>query len=401
MKLENLRLAAVALTMSGLLSAGSAPALSQNASPTSEQLLRLIQQQQKQLDELKAMLQKAQAAAEQASAKADEAKTAPTKIKISDYISIGGKLEAQASETEAFSKANTSDITLNKVEAYIDAQPADWLLGHVQFIYEDTGSETVSLDEAYAKFGNTEKFPLYLQAGKYAVPFGSFDTAMATDPITKSMAETKEKALLLGAEFSGFTVEGYVYNGDTQKAAESNHIDQFGLGVGYAAEIRGAKLSVGAGYINNLADSDGLTSALGTTNSRALANYIPGYDVHGALEVAGFTVSASYLTATKKFQSGQLAFAGRGAEPAAWHTEIAYTAPILEKDVTFAVTVQGTKEALALSLAERRYGGAVTVAVHPNAKVAVEYLRDSDYSISDGGTGSSGHTANVKLTLEY
>lgn len=401
MKIGNLRIAAVALTMSGLAFAGAAPALSQSASPSTEQLLRLIQEQQKQLDEMKAMLQKAQAAAEQASAKADEAKAAPSKLKISDYITIGGKLEALATESEAFAKSNTSDITLNKVEAYIDAQPSDWLFGHVQFIYEDTGSETISLDEAYARIGDTGKFPLYLQTGKWAVPFGSFDTAMVTDPITKSMAETKEKALLVGAEVSGFTIEGYVYNGDTQKTAESNHIDQFGLSVAYAAEVRGAKLSVGAGYINNLADSEGLTSAVGTTNSRALANYIPGYDVHAAIEMAGFAVSASYLSASKEFQSGELAFAGRGAQPAAWATEIAYTTPIFEKDVTFALTAQGTSEALALSLAERRYGGAVTVALHPNAKVGVEYLRDTDYSIADGGTGASGHTANVKLTLEY
>jgi hypothetical protein len=401
MKLGKLRLAAVALTMSGLAFSGSAPALAQTESPTADQLLRLIQQQQKQLDELRAMLQKAQAAAEQASAKAEEAKASPAKPKIADYISIGGKLEALATETENFSKANTSDITLNKVEAYIDVEPADWVMGHVQFVYEDAGSETVSLDEAYAKIGNTEKFPLFLQTGKWAVPFGSFETAMVTDPLTKSMAETKEKAVLVGAEVSGFTIEGYVYNGDTQKTAESNHIDQYGLSVGYAAEIKGAKLSVGAGYINNLADSEGLTSALGTANSRALSSYVPGYDLHAAIEIAGFAVSASYLTASKEFQTAELAFAGHGAQPAAWATEVAYTASILEKDVTFSVTAQGTKEALALSLPERRYGGAVTVAFHPNAKVGVEYLRNTDYSVADGGTGADGHTANVKLTLEY
>ena len=372
------------------------PASAQTDGPSTEQLLRLIQQQQRQLDAMKAALQKAQAAAEQAMVKADEAKDAPSKVKISDYLTVGGLLEVEGSETKAFSGANTSDITLAKVEAYIDAQPSDWVHGHVQFIYEDTGSETISLDEAYAKLGNTEKFPLYAQAGKWAVPFGSFDTAMSTDPLTKLMGETKEKAVLAGVELAGFTAAGYIYNGDTQVSGESNRVDQYGFAVGYGAEIGAAKVSVGAGYLRNIGSADAITSGL--TGATALNSYVPGYEAHGALEISGVTLRGAYMTATKQFQSGELAFAGQGAEPAAWHTEVSYTMPIQEKDVTFAVTAQGTKEALALSLPERRYGGTVSVGVLPHTSVALEYLHDQDYSLGDGGTG---HTATVKLTLEY
>lgn len=399
MTMQKFRAAGIGLLIAGAGAGLALPAQAQTNGPSTEQLLRLIQQQQRQLDEMKAALQKAQAAAEQAVVKADEAKAAPSKVKISDYLTLGGKMEALVSESDAFSGANTSDITLKKVEAFIDAQPSEWVMGHVQFLYEDTGSETISLDEAYARLGNTGKFPLYVQAGKWAMPFGSFDTAMSTDPLTKLMGEAKEKAVLAGVEWKGVTVEGYVYNGDTQVAGSGNRIDQYGFAVGYGAEIGAAKVSVGAGYIRSIGSADPITDAL--TGAMALNSYVPGYEAHAALEISGFTLRGAYLSATKEFQSGELAFAGHGAEPAAWHTEISYTTPIMEKDVTFAATAQGTKDALALSLPERRYGGTVSVGVLPHTSVALEYLHDQDYSIGDGGTGNNGHTASVKLTLEY
>jgi len=75
--------------------------------------------------------------------------------------------------------------------------------------------------------------------------------------------------------------------------------------------------------------------------------------------------------------------------------------PIMGKDTTFAATLQGTDEALALSLPEKRYGAAVTVAVVEHFSITGEYLHDEDYSVSKGGTGNSGHTATLKLAAEY
>ena len=48
------------------------------------------------------------------------------------------------------------------------------------------------------------------------MPFGGFDTAMSSDPLTKSLGETKEAAVLIGAHYEGLALEGYTYNGDTQ-----------------------------------------------------------------------------------------------------------------------------------------------------------------------------------------
>ena len=107
------------------------------------------------------------------------------------------------------------------------------------------------------------------------------------------------------------------------------------------------------------------------------------------------------MTAKDPFPSGELAFNSQGAQPEAWNLEAAYVTEIMSKETIFAVTVQGSDEAIALSLPETRYGGAMTVQIIPNYAVTMEYLHDEDYSTSDGGTGNDARTAAIKLSAEF
>jgi len=365
--------------------------------PKLADLIKLIEKQQQQINTLRARLETTEGKAEQAASAAAEAKSKPSFL---DTVSIGGVAEVEMTDSEAFSGADTSDITLAKVEFFVDTQPHEYLSTHVQMLYEDDGTETISLDEAFATLGNTEKMPLYLQAGKWAVPFGGFDTAMSSDPLTKNLGEIKEAAILVGAAQDGLALEGFLYNGDTQKAGESNKIDQYGLALGYGGETNGVAFNAGVAYLNNIADSDGLTDGLGG-NASAINKYVSGFEGHADVSFSNITLRGGYMTALKSFQAGEIAFNGQGAKPVAWNAEAAYTMEIMGKETTFAATVQGTKEALALGLPETRYGGAVTVGLVDHFSVTGEFLHDEDYSVSEGGTGNSGHTATLKLAAEY
>lgn len=380
----------------GLLAADAANA----DGPTTEQLLSLIQQQQTQLDELKAALDAARRQTEKTAAKAEMTEKSVRANKILSSLDLGGVIEVEATDTGAFSGADTSDVTLAKIEVYLDAQPMEALATHVQLLYEDDGNDNITLDEAYATLGRTEAVPAYLQAGKWAVPFGGFDTNMSTDPLTQTLGETKEAAILVGYETSGFDAGAYVYNGDSQKSGESDRLDQYGLFAGYGGKIGGGAIDVGIGYISNVADSDGLTNGLGG-NATALGGYVAGIEGHAAVSYGNAILRGAYLTAVEPFRAGELAFNGQGAEPAAWHVEAAYTLPILTRDTTLAVTAQGTREALALALPETRLGGAVTINVVEHCAVTAEYLHDKDYATSDGGTGNTGHTATLKLAVDF
>ena len=407
---------ALAAILSAAGVAGTAFAADQ--SPSSAQLLQLIQQQQRQINELKAALTKTKGTAEKAAATAADAQAnaqasaqanAQANAKgaaagaqgLLSMVKVGGTMEVETTSTKTFAGATSSDITLAKVEVYFDAQPHEYLATHVQLLYEDAGSENITLDEAHMTLGNTEKFPLYLRAGKWAQGFGgAFDTAMSTDPLTKNLGETKEAAIAVGVTKGGATLEGYVYNGDTQKTGEGNNIDQFGLSASYATTVNGIGFDGGVGYIRNMADSDGLTEGLGT-NATAIADYIGGFEAHAAMTIGDFTLRGGYMAALDAFQAGEIAFNGKGAKPKAWVTEASYATKIMDKDTTFALTVQGTKEALALGYPETRVGGAVTVGIFDKVAVTGEYLHDEDYGTADGGTGNSGHTATLKLAAEF
>lgn len=373
----------------------STPADAQD--PKLSDLIKLIEKQQQQINALRARLETTEGKAEQAATDAEAAKSKPSFL---DTVTVGGVAEVEATNSEDFTGTDTSDITLATVEFFVDTQPHEYLSTHVQFLYEDDGNENITLDEAFATLGNTEKFPLYMQAGKWAVPFGAFDTDLSSDPLTQSLAEVKEAAILGGVAYEGFTLEGYIYNGDTQKGGESDKIDQFGLAAGYGGETNGVAYNLGAGYINNMADSDALTDTLGG-NATAIDGYVSGFDVHGDVAFSNVTLRGGYLSALKSFETGEVAFDGQGAQPAAWHAEAAYSMPILGHDTTFAATVQGTREARALGLPEMRYGAAVTVGIVEHFSITGEFLHDEDYSVADGGTGNSGHTATIKLAAEY
>jgi hypothetical protein len=365
--------------------------------PKLSDLMTLIKKQQQQINALSKQLKATEGKVEQAASAVEEVTGKPSFL---DTVKVGGAAEVEMTNTESFADADTSDLTLAKVEFYIDTQPHDYLTTHVQMLYEDDGDENITLDEAYGVLGNTEKYPLYLQAGKWAMPFGGFDTAMSSDPLTKSLGETKEASVLIGAQHDGLALEGYIFNGDTQKGGGGNHINQFGAQLGYGGESNSVGYNVAIGYLNNIADTDGMTTGLGD-NTTSLSKYIPGFDVHGDLTFSGVTLRGGYIKALKSFQTAELAFNGQGAQPAAWNVEAAYTMPILNHETTFAGTVQGTEEAFVLGLPELRYGGAISVAIVDNFSITAEYLHDLDYDIAEGGTGNSGHTATLKLIAEY
>ena len=114
-------------------------AASAQGAPTPAQLMRMIEAQQKQLDALKGELGKAQAEAQAATAQAAKAEAAsPGFLKT---VEIGGTIEVEATNSSDFADADSSDLTLAKVEAYLDTRPTDYLSTHIQFLYEDDGNE--------------------------------------------------------------------------------------------------------------------------------------------------------------------------------------------------------------------------------------------------------------------
>ena len=382
----------------GTLLLGVSSVAADDAPPTPQQLLKLIQQQQRQIEQLQEALQKAETNSQKAIAAAEGVKSPEPSKNFLDKFQLGGVIEVEASHTDSFAGADSSDIALAKVEVFLDAQPTDWVSTHVQMLIED-GSTNVTLDEAWATIGNEKEVPYFLQAGQWAMPFTNDETGMVSDPLPFAIAETKEAAVLVGGAWDGLTTQAYVYNGDTQRAGKGNYIDQFGLFAGYEGEANKVGYNASVGFISNISDAGAITNVL--TASGRLDGYTSGLAANLALTHGNFAFFGGYVTALDSFDSGDLAFNGQGAKPEAWSLEANYTAAMLGRDVTFALTYQGTDEALALSQPETRIGGAISFEVIEGASLAAEFLHDEDYGTSEGGTGEDSHTATLQLAVEF
>ena len=71
------------------------------------------------------------------------------------------------------------------------------------------------------------------------------------------------------------------------------------------------------------------------------------------------------------------------------------------RDATAALGYQGTAEALALELPEKRLLAGLSIGLVDQVGLGVEWAHDEDYGTAEGGTGKSADTATVQLSAEF
>jgi hypothetical protein len=212
------------------------------------------------------------------------------------------------------------------------------------------------------------------------VPFGALLTRFPDDPlmnvpVTLVLGETREKALLVGMEHEGFSVSAYVFNGDVNEAGEENHVESYGFDANYSVEdLEGLDLLIGASYISNIADSDGLEEEL----AGPIKDYIDGFDVYAHVGFAGFFVDAEYMTALDDFAAGELASVE--VEPAVWNVEAGYNLD-WGKNLEIVLKYAGSDECGEF-IPEDRYGICFNQDIFEDVIVSLAYLND-EYENND------------------
>jgi len=320
--------------------------------------------------------------------------------KLSDRISISGLLEVETFLSKNYDNKSESDITLATMELGFDAQVADWVSGHILLLWEEDDTDPVDMDEATITLQDPERSRFFLTAGKMYVPFGAFETNMIQDPLTLEIGETRESALQIGFNNSDFYASVYTFKGDVNKRGESDRVKCYGANFGYTYVEKDDdfELDLGIDFISNIADSDTMTDSISA--GIPINDYVEGFAAHVIAKLDSFTVIAEYVGAADRFEYGELDFKDKGARPEAFNIECAYTKQIRDKETTFAVGYQKTREGLALELPEERYMASVGVGMTENTSLAFEYLHDEDYNSSDGGTGDKQDMVTLQLAIE-
>ena len=304
-----------------------------------------------------------------------------------DNVEITGLVEVEAFYTDPEEGDSESDIVAATVELGLAANLNKQTSVEVIFLFEEDETDLeIDVAQLTHAFANS---PWSLTAGQIYVPFGAYETALLSDPLTLEIGETRETTLLLGFEQNAVSGSFYIFNGDNSEG-EDNEIDNWGANIGFGNDV----FSVGIGYINDIGDSDVLQDSL---ESNEVDDYTPGVSANGSVILGPITLIAEYTAATDEFGAEVLG----GAEPSAANLELDYEFPIAGKSTTFAISYQETDEALALELPETRLLLGLGFEINDHFNVGIELAFDEDYDVEEGGTGDSTTTALLQLAAEF
>ena len=328
--------------------------------------------------------------------------------KINDYLTVFGVIEGEAVFGDDYEGNSFSEFNVATVELGLAAQVSDWAAAQILALYEGPDGD-FNIDEATILFGNEEKSPFSLTVGKFYMPFGSFETNMVQDPLTLEIGEIGDYGVALGFLSNGFYGGVYGYNG-MKETGSSETITGFGAEAGYELETDTMNLRTGISWVNNIADSGGLSDYLAESGFDTVQDHINGIGLHIMAGFGPVTFIGEYVQALDAFAeagdmeadpSGMNTGTAFSAEPAAWNTEVAYSAEVLGKESIFAIGYQGTSEAVDLGLPETRILAVASMVLLPGTALSMEYSYDTDYDVADGGTGENASVIITQLAYEF
>jgi hypothetical protein len=310
-----------------------------------------------------------------------------------DQIELGALIQVEAGYLRPFEGNSESDITVATFAPYITSRVNPWISVQGALLYEQ-GETDLEVDIATVSIANADKTPFYSIIGQTYMPFGDYSTEMISDPLTLEIGETRATGIQVGAAKSGFNINLYTFNGDIDYD-EKDQINSFGAAVSYGHDFDKFSFSVGAGYTNNMGDSDGLQEGITVSDS------VPGISANATLEISRFVLYAEYVGATEAFDEADYAFNGNGAQPSAYNLEADINFSSFDKDSIVALGYQGSEEAIDLGLPRQRMLATYRVFIMPNTSVAIQYAYDKDYSTDDGGTGKSANALIAQATVVF
>ncbi|MCW8853782.1 MAG: LbtU family siderophore porin, partial [Gammaproteobacteria bacterium] len=192
----------------------------------------------------------------------------------------------------------------------------------------------------------------------------------------------------------------YVFNPELGEGADEDKATAFGLTLGYGNDT----FSAGIDYISSIAETDGVEGYLTDPGGLGLGNVVEqvaGLSAHASFSMDAFSMIFEYVGAMDQFDATEISFNGVGAEPSAMNLEFAINVPMGSREATVAVAYQATDEAIDLGLPETRTMIAFSTEVYESTSLGIEYFRDSDYSVTDGGSDETSDTFTVQLATEF
>jgi len=328
-------------------------------------------------------------------------------------IQLGGALELEAGTRRSFKRVRTSDFLLATAEFDFEANVLDWAKAELSFEW-DRGEDKVTLNEAFVIFGRSG-IPVELKAGRGVAPFGISsgstvaarleDTLTLKGPLTTDIFEAKEDHILLSLKKWGVHVGGYVYNGTTNRVGGGGkRLEHYGFTAGYEIKTENVSFVVGAGWIDSVFDTDGLTDAFSELQE-SRRGYVPGVALNVRLGLWGFSFIAEYITALhhariiRTLDNDDVGIFN--VRPEAWQVEAGYTTDIFFDIKSYLAVSYSRSASLLAAFPKRRFLATIGTWLSDNMRLAAEYNEERDYSKVQLGTGRKAESWLLRLTYEW
>jgi hypothetical protein len=227
----------------------------------------------------------------------------------------------------------------------------------------------LEIDEAYVAWTVRDDETVSLQAGKKFAPFGEFSTAKISASLPTQLGETDPEAIIEGSvELDDTTtLQAYIFKGSSpQTDGVGKHELAYGVAFNYETET----ITMGAGWLSNLAESDAF-------EVNDVARKVPAAVLHAEVTSGRFTLIGEHLTATKNFSADDLdEDITEAAKPSANQLEVSVE---LDNKGTLALAWNTTKEAAEIDLEKETISMAYNHPIRENISGTVEISRSKDY----------------------
>ncbi|MFC1582036.1 LbtU family siderophore porin [Planctomycetota bacterium] len=251
---------------------------------------------------------------------------------IGDSIELTGLLEAEA-YSAYYRTRRDSDVILDRAEVNLRIIINESLSINTMFLFEEDVVDPMELEEAYFSY---EFQNMRLRGGRKILPFGSFETFMIVDPLTRELGQITESAVLFMYDFGMGQVEGGFFNGDIgiDQPSVDEIINNVFLSATFKPPVEG--LEIGAAYITNIADTNRMEYQWLFLPVPEVQDAVPAVAVWGRYKFGRFNFLLEYIMASTEFDDLDLDIDGdgNGDQPSAINAEASY---MYSEQITFAV----------------------------------------------------------------
>lgn len=302
-------------------------------------------------------------------------------------LTFSSLIEVEAGYSKSTGENAVSDLILSTVQLSAEAQLTRQAGAHIILLYEENGEdEALKVDEAVITLHAPQHLldqDLSLDLGKMYIPFGKFNSAMISDPLTLDLGETQNSAAVFGLGGDLWSMRVGLFNGEVDSSDDT--LDSF---VAALAVTPSEGMNFGVSYLSDLAESSAGLVADATLYDSSVA----AASAFASLAFGPVSLEGEIVTALDDFDAALIGLLDTdltGKKPLVWQAQLSY-APADE--IQLAARVEEAKD---YQDDVSRYGATVSCGLTKGAVIALEYL------YSDFASDPENQTVTAQLAMEF